>query len=137
MKYKFISEEAARLYDGKLKRATDGSAGFDLRLYGFDDNGMVNTGVKMAIPDGYVGLLFIRSSLAKKGFSLSNAVGVIDSDYRGEIKAKLNFPTEESSILQGDRFAQIVIVQYHAQAEIVEDLDDTERGSGGFGSTGV
>ena len=87
---------------------------------------------------GYVGLLFARSSLGfKYSCTLANSVGVIDSDYRGEIKAKIiNHGKEAHTFTPGERFAQLVIVPV-PQIELVEsELSETERGEGGFGSTG-
>lgn len=104
---------------------------------------MIATGIAMAIPKGYVGLIFARSGLAsKKGLAPANKVGVIDADYRGEIKVALHSHLQDRSwasnrVYDGDRIAQIVIVPYQmAEWELCEDLDETERGAGGFGSTG-
>lgn len=112
----------------------------------------VGTGVAMEIPEGYVGLVFPRSGLGTKGINLSNCVGIIDSSYRGEIKAPLhnNHPPvrvhgkvvqathEMMTIERGDRVCQIVIVPF-ATCECVEadELSETERGDTGFGSSGV
>ena len=102
---------------------------------------MVGTGIAMEIPDGYVGLVFARSGLAcKKGLAPANKVGVIDSDYRGEIKVALhnhNGQGDALAIENGERIAQIAIVPYlKAQFEVAESLDETDRGENGFGSTG-
>lgn len=130
-----------------LQRATTGSAGIDLvcnRTLGVDYKRerwqvLVGTGIYTAIPSGYVGLLVPRSSLHKSGWALSNTVGVIDSDYRGEILVKLDwfYPEHPDTIEYGTRIAQLVIVPC-PRMEIVEvgKLDETERGAGGFGSTG-
>lgn len=100
----------------------------------------VNTGVYLEIPRGYVGLLFIRSSFGKKGLMLKNSVGVIDSDYRGEVIAQVvNSSKGDMLLVDGERFAQIVVVPCLAlkdSIEVVEELDETGRGEGGFGSTG-
>lgn len=99
----------------------------------------INTGIALQIPEGYVGLIFARSGLAtKKGIRPANCVGVIDSDYRGEIIVALHNDSGDSAIIQkGDRIAQLVIVPYISPDLIqCNELDDTERGSGGFGSTG-
>lgn len=100
----------------------------------------VHTGVYLEIPRGYVGLLFIRSSFGKKGLMLKNSVGVIDSDYRGEVIAQVRNNSKESIILNdGERFAQIVVVaslSLKDNIEVVDQLEETERGEGGFGSTG-
>lgn len=100
----------------------------------------VHTGVAAAIPEGYVGLVYARSGLAcKRGVAPANKVGVIDSDYRGEIMVALhNHGETPQAIEPGDRVAQLVIAPVmQADFEWTEDLDDTTRGGGGFGSTGV
>ncbi len=100
---------------------------------------LVPTGVAMEIPEGFVGLVFARSGLAtKKGLAPANKVGVIDSDYRGEIMVALhNHSGKSAQVLAGERIAQIVLMPYlTAQFETAQELSDTERGSGGFGSTG-
>ena len=99
----------------------------------------VHTGIAMEIPTGYVGLVFARSGLAsKKGLAPANKVGVIDSDYRGEIMVALhNHSSEDKTIDAGERIAQIALVPYlTADFNVVDDLSDTARGAGGFGSTG-
>lgn len=100
----------------------------------------VNTGVYLEIPKGYVGLLFIRSSFGKKGLMLKNSVGVIDSDYRGEVIAQVvNTSREDIVLTDGKRFSQIVVVpclSLKDGIEVVEELNQTGRGKGGFGSTG-
>lgn len=99
---------------------------------------LLPTGIAMAIPEGYVGLLFPRSSASKTGIGKPNSVGVIDSDYRGEVRiAVINYNDEDVVIEDGMRLSQLVIVPI-VQAEVVEasELDETERGEGGFGSTG-
>ena len=101
---------------------------------------LIGTGLSVEIPDGYVGLVYARSGLAtKKGLAPANKVGVIDSDYRGEIMVCLhNHSTEERVVESGDRIAQISFVPYYsASFDVCENLDDTSRGVGGFGSTGV
>ena len=125
-------------------RQTDGSAGFD--LYSSQEARVssgctfkIKTGIALQIPEGYVGLIFARSGLAtKKGLRPANCVGVIDSDYRGEIIVALHNDSGDSAIIQkGDRIAQLVIVPYISPDLIqCNELDDTDRGSGGFGSTG-
>jgi len=100
---------------------------------------LVHTGVAMAIPDGYVGLVFARSGLAsKRGLAPANKVGVIDSDYRGEIMVALhNHSAQPQTISHGERIAQIAFLPFAAAAfTLVDELDSTERGAGGFGSTG-
>ncbi len=100
---------------------------------------LVGTGIALAIPTGYVGLVFARSGLASKhGISLSNSVGVIDSDYRGELKIALcNNSNKEYRITHNERIAQLAIMPVE-MGRFVETstLTDTERGDGGFGSTG-
>jgi len=100
----------------------------------------IHTGVYLEIPKGYVGLLFIRSSFGKKGLMLKNSVGVIDSDYRGEVIAQVVNTSQENIILaDGERFSQIVVVpclSLKDSIEVVEELNETARGKGGFGSTG-
>ena len=101
---------------------------------------IVHTGIAMAIPDGYVGLVYARSGLAsKRGLAPANKVGVIDSDYRGEIMVALhNHSNTPQTIEHGERIAQIVFTPYvSADFNITDELDNTERGAGGFGSTGT
>ena len=100
----------------------------------------VKTGIAMEIPAGYVGLVCARSGLAcKRNLAPANKVGVIDSDYRGEIMVALhNHGEKEEQIDKGERIAQIVIAPcVSADFCIVDELNDTDRGSGGFGSTGT
>ena len=100
----------------------------------------IHTGLAMAIPEGYVGLNFARSGLAsKRGLAPANKVGVIDSDYRGELMVALhNHGSVPQTIEPGDRVAQFLIMPV-IQADFceVDTLDETDRGSGGFGSTGT
>ena len=127
--------------------ATPGSAGMDLRAcidrpvtIRAGERTVVPTGLAMALPSAdYVALLFARSGLGiRKGVCLSNGVGVIDSDYRGEIGVGLvNLSQEAYTVQPGDRIAQLMVVPVERPTvSLVEDLDDTSRGSGGFGSTG-
>jgi dUTP pyrophosphatase len=100
----------------------------------------VSTGIAMEIPEGFVGLVFARSSMgAKRNLAPANKVGVIDSDYRGEIKVVLhNHGDTDQVVMPGERIAQLVIVPYlTAEFEECTSLSDTERGEGGFGSTGT
>ncbi len=100
---------------------------------------MIGTGIAMEIPEGYVGLVYARSGLAcKEGLAPANKVGVIDSDYRGEIKVALyNQSGEKKLVKKGERIAQIVIAPFLTpQFTEVSELDETDRGEGGFGSTG-
>ncbi len=101
---------------------------------------MVPTGIAIALPPGWEAQMRPRSGLAAKyGVSCVNAPGTIDADYRGELKVILiNHGAEDFTINRGDRIGQMVIAPvYQARFEEVEDLDETERGQGGFGSTGV
>ena len=100
---------------------------------------LVRTGLSVEIPEGYVGLIYARSGLAtKKGLAPANKVGVIDSDYRGEVKVALfNQSGKEQTVLAGERVAQLVIAPYLAvEYREADELSDTARGEGGFGSTG-
>lgn len=127
--------------------ATAQSAGVDLRAnlteavtLGPLERAMIPTGLYMAIPAGYEGQVRPRSGLAAKhGLSVLNSPGTIDADYRGEIKVILvNLSNEAFTIEPGERVAQMVFARHEtAQWESVETLDETERGAGGFGSTGT
>ena len=100
---------------------------------------LIHTGLAMAIPEGLVGLNFARSGMAtKKGLAPANKVGVIDSDYRGEVMVALhNHGDVPQTIEHGERVAQMVFVPYYAaEFELKEELSETLRGAGGFGSTG-
>nr|WP_276564918.1 dUTP diphosphatase [Brevibacillus halotolerans] len=128
--------------------ATSGSAGLDLSACIEQDitiapgeRAKIPTGIAVQMPDaGMVGLVFPRSGNAfKYGISLTNAVGVIDSDYTGEIQVLLqNLDTTEPFVVKkGDRVAQLLFMPVmQARLEIVDELEKTERGAGGFGSTG-
>lgn len=101
---------------------------------------LIHTGIAMQIPDGLVGLIYARSGIAtKRGLAPANKVGVIDSDYRGEIMVSLhNHSNDVQQISDGERVAQLVIAPFvTADFEEAETLDDTGRGAGGFGSTGT
>lgn len=100
---------------------------------------VIHIGIAVEIPTGYVGLVYARSGMAtKRGLAPANKVGVIDSDYRGEIMTALhNHGTETQTVEPGDRIAQMVIAPFiTANYVLSEELDDTVRGEGGFGSTG-
>ena len=100
---------------------------------------LLHTGLAVAIPQGYVGLVYARSGLAtKRGLAPANKVGVIDADYRGEVMIFLHNHSPEPQVVEdGDRVAQLMIVPYlTAQFAPAEELEGTERGAGGFGSTG-
>lgn len=104
------------------------------------DTFLVHTGIAMEIPEGYAGLIYARSGLAtKKGLAPANKVGVIDADYRGEIMIPLHNHSKKAAVIEdGERIAQIVITPF-LTAEFIETeaLEETERGTGGFGSTGI
>lgn len=100
---------------------------------------LIHTGVALAIPRGYAGLVYARSGLAtRQGLAPANKVGVIDPDYRGELMVSLhNHSGETRTVDCGDRIAQLVITPYLTAAFTpADELDDTARGAGGFGSTG-
>ena len=105
-----------------------------------DETVMIHTGIAMQIPDGNAAFIFARSGIAtKRGLAPANKVGVIDSDYRGEIMVPIhNHSKEEQKIASGERVAQMIIMPY-VKAEFVEsdDLEQTERNESGFGSTGT
>ena len=99
----------------------------------------VPTGIAMEVPKGYAGLIYARSSLgSKRGLAPANKVGVIDSDYRGEVMVALhNHGAVAQTIAHGERIAQLLVTPVLAPAfELCDDLTDTDRGAGGFGSTG-
>ncbi len=125
---------------------TKGAAGMDVRAAVSEpitlvplQRAAIPTGIKMAIPQGYEVQVRPRSGLAfRNGISIPNSPGTIDSDYRGEVKVLLiNLGSEDFVVTRGMRIAQFVVAQVtQAQLNIVHSLDDTERGAGGFGSTG-
>jgi dUTP pyrophosphatase len=127
--------------------ATEQSAGMDVVaaidtpiILNTGDYAMVPTGISIALPAGYECQVRPRSGLAaKNGVTVLNAPGTVDADYRGEIKAILiNHGKQPFTIERGMRIAQLVIAKYeHISWEIKETLDETERGAGGFGSTGI
>ena len=104
------------------------------------ERAVVPTGIAIALPSkDYVALMFVRSGLGiKKGVCLSNGVGVIDSDYRGELRVGLsNRSNEDYTVLPGDRISQLMVMPVMCPTPVfVEELDETERGEGGLGSTG-
>lgn len=129
----------------------DGDAGMDLTAVSITSdeygNAVYHFGLAFEIPNGYVGLIFPRSSICKKNISLTNSVGVIDSGYRGEVTAKFKraipfpkeggFDAENMYYKAGERVAQIIIIPYpQIKFKEVEELSETERGSGSYGSTG-
>lgn len=126
---------------------TEGAAGMDLKAW-LDEpvtlkpgqHKMIPTGISIELPAGYEAQIRARSGLAaKKGIGLVNGIGTIDSDYRGEIKIILiNWGEEDFVINNGDRIAQMVIAKYERITwQETEKLNDTQRGSGGFGHTGI
>lgn len=128
--------------------ATEGSAGLDLvavtatspRVEACGPYTEFDTGLVFEIPKGYVGLFFPRSSIVPKtSYILANGVGVIDSDYRGTIKARyrdLNNFAGRATYKPGDKIGQLVILPYPmVQLNVVNEVEETERGEGGFGST--
>ena len=121
--------------------AKPGDAGIDLVATSFTDLGdqvVYGTDVYLEIPEGYVGLIYPRSSIFTKHLTLSNSVGVIDSGYRGEIRAIFNKKVNEGTYYQvGDKIAQIVIMPYpKVKFNVVCELSESDRGANGFGSTG-
>ena len=101
---------------------------------------MIGTGLAVAIPEGYFGGIFARSGLAaKQGLRPANCVGVVDADYRGEIKVALHNDTEQPHTIKGgERIAQLVVIPFLSlEFEEADELDETERGAGGFGHTGI
>ncbi len=146
-------EESVNKFNVKIKKlhpdakipsyAKDGDAGLDLVATEIISNTSSDitygTGISIEIPKGYVGLIYPRSSIRKYDLMLSNSVGVIDSGYRGEIQAtfKKTQGWESGLYIKGDRIVQIIIVPYPKVTFIeVDELSETERGDGGFGSTG-
>ena len=126
--------------------AKPGDAGADLRSrIDFElepgERALVPTGVAIALPEGYVGLVHPRSGLAtKNGITIVNAPGTVDSGYRGELMVTLlnTDKTKSFHVQRGDRIAQLVIQKYeHATFTVVDEREQTERGSRGFGSSGI
>jgi dUTP pyrophosphatase len=137
IKYKLLHN-----YSTAPSRATDGSAGFD--LYATDHHYVwpkaqvkIPTGISFEIPSDHAGFIWPRSGMAVKyGFDI--LAGLIDSDFRGEIHvAAINHGDKPIEIRRGDRIAQIVFSPVTTLAKMVGNLDETDRGSGGFGSSGV
>ena len=125
--------------------AHPGDAGLDIRsaedvVIPPGERALVSTGFAMALPEGYAAFVQPRSGLAARdGISIVNTPGLIDCHYRGEVKVILiNHGSEAFRVRRGDRIAQMVIQKVErARVEVVEELDDTARGEGGFGSTGI
>jgi dUTP pyrophosphatase len=126
-------------------QAHEGDAGYDLHAaegatIGPGERASVGTGIAVAIPEGQAGLVIPRSGLAARhGISVVNAPGLIDSGYRGEVRVLLlnTDRSETFTVEPGDRIAQLVLVRVETEEAVeVEELDETVRGAGGFGSTG-
>lgn len=124
---------------------TAGAVGMDLtsvsktivneKNYGYIE---YDTGLAFEIPEGYGGFLFPRSSVSETGLIMANSVGVIDSDYRGAVKARFKFIPGSNDYKEGERCCQIVFLKVEKPTiEVVEELSDTARGGGGFGHTGT
>jgi dUTP pyrophosphatase len=125
------------------KRATDGAAGFDLHYDGDSlelypgERQILATGIAVEFAYGIAGIIKPRSGLAAK-YGIDVLAGVIDTDYRGEVKVILiNHGDRPVQIRTDDRIAQLVVISYAANSEETAELDDTNRGTSGFGSTGV
>lgn len=120
-----------------------GDAGLDLtaismKIVDNNDSGYVeyDTGLSVEIPEGYVGLIFPRSSISNTGLILANSIGVIDSGYRGSIKCRFKWIKDTKMYAEGERVAQLIILPYpQIEFEEVQELSASERGDGGFGST--
>lgn len=126
--------------------AKEGDAGQDLTATSMkitDEYIEYGTGLAFELPEGYVGLLFPRSSISKKYLTLSNSVGVLDSGYRGEVTFRFKYGNGVEDMPQhryaiGDRIGQIMIIPYpKVEFTVTEQLLDSERGTGGYGSSGV
>lgn len=140
VRFKKLDERAQVPTYGSLS-----AAGAD--LYALDgvelqagETALIHTGIAMEIPEGYAGLIYARSGLAtKRGLAPANKVGVVDADYRGEIMVSLhNHSSQAQRVDAGERVAQLVITPFlRVEFDRVADLSDTDRGAGGFGSTGT
>ena len=126
--------------------AKPGDAGMDITAISikFEQNYIeYGTGLSFEIPEGYVMLIFPRSSVSKKDMMLANCVGVLDSGYRGELKFRFKIVCQAGQLMRdyynpGDKIGQIMIIPYPTiEFEEVDNLSDSERGEGGFGSTGI
>jgi len=144
VKYKKLKEGAI-----KPTRATDGSIGYDVHAI-IEDNPfgviikphekeLIGLGFALEIPEGIGGFLFARSGLAnKRGLRPSNCVGVIDNDYRGEVMVSLRNDTDQPMVVEnGERIAQLVFLPYVLTDFDDDEVGETDRGTGGFGSTGA
>jgi dUTP pyrophosphatase len=144
VKYQLIPSEKGFTVDVP-RHATGGSAGLDLQACMDEpvelrpgEINIIPSGIAAQLPEGYAGFLFARSGLGiKHGITMANSVGVIDSDYRGEIRMGLiNLSNETYIVNPGDRVAQLVIMPVTRAEFVPGSIGGTERGSGGFGSTG-
>ncbi len=121
--------------------AKPGDAGMDLTAVTIEYSNThitCKTGISLAIPDGYLGLIFPRSSVYKTRQILANSVGVIDSGYRGEIMLKFTRSSDENEYCEGDRVGQLIILPFpKVEFKEAKDLPETNRGTAGFGSTGA
>lgn len=124
-------------------KAHSTDAGFDMhavsKTYDNDGNVVYGCGLAFEIPEGYMGLVFPRSSNANKLLLLSNSVGVIDTGYRGEVTAKFKrlYPFSQGEYAIGERFAQLIVMPIPTvEFEEAEELSESERGVGGYGSSG-
>lgn len=142
VKFKKLNENAVvPTYGSKFAAGADlyACTGGEEITIGAGETVLIKTGISMEIPEGYAGLIYARSGIAtKRGLAPSNKVGVIDSDYRGEIMVSLhNHSNTAQSIADKERIAQLVIAPFLAvEFEEADELSDTVRGEGGFGSTG-
>lgn len=142
VKVKRLSETAQLPYHG-----SEQAAGYDLFADVAEpvtilphETKMISTGIAVVIPEGYFGGIFARSGLsAKEGLRPANCTGVVDSDYRGPVKVAVHNDGEMTRVVTPqEKIAQLVVIPYHPVSfEEVEELDDTLRGQGGFGSTGL
>jgi dUTP pyrophosphatase len=137
-----VSTLSAPLQD--FEYSTEGAAAVDLRTAEdrYLDPGEIqtlSTGLFIHIPTGFAALVLPRSGQAKRGLAVANAPGLVDEDYRGEIKVLVQNLTEDTLyVAYGERIAQLMFIPYaKAEFEVVDSLDESERGTGGFGSTGT
>lgn len=145
-----IPMDYMRLREDALKptRGSEEAAGYDLYVPQHEngigipahETKLIDTGIAIELPEGTFGAIFARSGLAtKQGLRPANCVGVVDSDYRGEIKVALHNDSNEHRVVSGgERIAQLVVIPYlNVELYEADELSDTERGEGGFGSTGA
>jgi dUTP pyrophosphatase len=139
VKFKKLSDNAvipsyAKPGDAGLDLTATSMQVVDQKTYGYIEYG---TGIAVEIPEGYVGLIYPRSSVSNTGLILSNCVGVVDSGYRGEIKFRFKWIKDSVAYTIGERIGQMIIMPYPTiEVEEVTELNSTERGEGGFGSSG-